>query len=136
MSDSLNHVQSISPVTKCRERRGGRSGPTDWAAVFRDLGDQIDTIRQTPNRPGDPAELALTVVAEALAVAVALGDALGAVTESSDQHNRSSNPRPNADSVAIYAGIDCRYLDHRARALRNALHSVDDFVWWGGLSAG
>jgi hypothetical protein len=136
MSDSLNHVHNISPATKCRDRRGARSGPTDWTALFRDLGDQLDTIRRPSNGPADPGELAMTVVAEALAVAVALGDALGAGSHNPDQQSQSADPEPNTDSVAIYAGIDSRYLDHRARALRNALHSVDDFIWWGGLGAG
>jgi hypothetical protein len=63
------------------------------------------------------------VVAEALAI----GEAMSGIATTEERG------ATNDHSAAIYAAIDGRYLDHRTRALRTALHGVDDYIWWGGL---
>ena len=134
MSDRLDHVHTTNATTKCREHRNP-AGSTDWAVVFTELRDQLDNALARPAAGGGPSELALTVVAEALAVAVALDDAIASAVGA----RGALDAEPTAvtpQSPAIYAGIDYRYLDNRARALRTALHSIDDYIWWGGLGAG
>jgi hypothetical protein len=131
MTDRSDHTHNASGAGPCRERRAEAPGG-GWGAVFRELRDQLDSQLTGQASGAGPAELALTVVVEALAVAAALGDAVG---EAQGRHPATAGGSTSSlgESPAIYAGIDYRHLDHRARALRNALHSVDDYIWWGGL---
>ncbi|MDH4279840.1 MAG: hypothetical protein OEZ14_09995 [Acidimicrobiia bacterium] len=90
---------------------------------------RIDGIRaadpKTAPLPSGPADLALTVVAEALAI----GEAMSRLAI-----DIPADGAENQRSPAIYAEIDSRFVEHRARALRSALYGVDDYVWWGGLA--
>lgn len=103
--------------------------PSDLSELFHAFRQRLDGTRaldrSTPSHPSGPADLALTVVAEALAIGEAMSRLAGdAATDAADI----------SQSPAIYAGIDSRFVEHRARALRSALHEVDDYVWWGGLA--
>lgn len=103
---------------------------SDLTDLFHGFRRRLDGIgvtdgRASPHPPG-PADLALTVVAEALAIGEAMSRL--AIDAAADAAEISQSP-------AIYAGIDSRFVEHRARALRSALHGVDDYVWWGGLAA-
>ncbi|MDH3296357.1 MAG: hypothetical protein OER95_18710 [Acidimicrobiia bacterium] len=138
MSDRLDHSYCSNSIVMCREHRPARSDHVDWLGVFRELQDQLDVARhQTTPVGGGPPDLAITVVAEALAVAVALNDAFdvtagqasGQAGSALDKADIGLDPEP----TAVYASMDCRYLHHRARALRSALHLVDDYIWWAGL---
>lgn len=94
---------------------------------FRQRVDDLRTTGDATSSPSTaPADLALTVVAEALAI----GEAMSRIAV-----DRPSDEAANRQSPAIYAEIDSRYVERRARALRSALHGVDDYVWWGGLAA-
>ncbi len=102
----------------------------DLPELLKGLRQRIDGIRTTGDAGSShstgPADLALTVVAEALAI----GEAMSRIGL-----DQPSDTAPDRRSPAVYAEIDSRYVEHRARALRSALHAVDDYVWWGGLAA-
>lgn len=104
-----------------------------WNVLFRQFRDELDGLRHQVGSPGGPTELALTVIAEAVAIGEAL--TVGAAAAPSDHQDGDGVDRVDRDLQALFDGVDCRYLDHRARALRAALHFVDDYVWWGGLRA-
>ncbi len=106
-----------------------------WNLLFRQFRDELDTLRHQEGSPGGPTELALTVIAEAVAIGEAL--TIGATQLPSDHASDGNLDHTTIDSDehGVFDGVDCRYLDHRARALRAALHCVDDYVWWGGLRA-
>lgn len=112
-----------------------RAVATDsWSALFRQMGHELEEVRGRVGSPGGPTELAATILAEA----VAIGEALTSAHNFAGQGTASGRPTRSGDSTdmaPLFDGIDCRYLDHRARALRAALHGVDDYVWWGGLQA-
>ena len=104
-----------------------------WNVLFRQFRDELDTLRQDVGSPGGPTELALTVIAEAVAIAEAL--TIGAASPPCDHRHDDGLDNHCNHGHGVFDGVDCRYLDHRARALRAALHCVDDYVWWGGLRA-
>ena len=113
-----------------------------WAELFRQLRERIDrAVAQRPSPP-NPTGLALAVVAEALAIGEAMSEIQNRPdqtdtaynTDHTDNADKTHSPGRSVQSPALYAGIDSHYLDHRTRALRAALHGVDDYVWWGGLS--
>ncbi len=98
--------------------------------LFRQFRHRIDRVRSADAEetipPSGPADLALTVVAEALAI----GEAMSRIRVDATDDGLGTGQSP-----AIYAEIDSRFVEHRTRALRSALHGVDDYVWWGGLIA-
>ena len=141
MNDRVEHPTQSPSLVMCRERKVLRNAPADWNRIFRDLQDQLDMARRPSSQSSaaegspvaGPAHLAITVVAEALAVAVALGDAVGEAGNQPHERQTADSAAESAETTAFYAGMDCRYLDHRAKALRHAINTVDDYVWWGGL---
>lgn len=69
------------------------------------------------HRHGGPDSVALSVVREAIAIGLTM-------TEGDE-----------AESYRLpLRTMDHRYLENRSRALRTALHGVDDYVWWGGIT--
>lgn len=69
------------------------------------------------HRHGGPDAVALSVVREAVAIGLTM-------TEGDE-----------AESYRLpLRSMDHRYLENRSRALRTALHGVDDYVWWGGIT--
>lgn len=107
---------------------GSSVSESELPELLRHLRQRLDDIRadsvsRAGNRSG-PCDLALTVVAEALAIGEAMSRISAEAADSETDHRHSP---------AIYAEIDSRYVEHRTRALRSALHGVDDYVWWGGL---
>ena len=115
---------------RCSDHRADRlhweeDDQPDWAAFFRHLHDQIDVAAQCRRPSAGPTALALAVVAEALAI----GEAMSGIASDADAGSEATSASP-----AVFAEIDDRYLDKRTKALRTALHGVDDYIWWGSLS--
>ena len=104
---------------------------TELPELLGGLRRRIDDLRTSADQEAvhqtGPAELALTVVAEALAI----GEAMSRISTGSELEAGCQRQSP-----AIYGEIDSRFVEHRTRALRSALQGVDDYVWWGGLAAG
>lgn len=132
MTTFSDEAQAEQPC-RCGTAADGRSRPAadpDLSELFHRFRRRIDAIRASGGAGTTPAsgpsELALTVVAEALAI----GEAMSRISVD-PSIDGAENPR----SPAIYTEIDSRFVEHRARALRSALHGVDDYVWWGGLAA-
>jgi len=71
----------------------------------------------SPYSHGGPDAVALTVIQEATAIGLTMTE--GDEAESYRLPLRTMNHR---------------YLENRTRALRTALHGVDDYVWWGGIT--
>lgn len=116
----------------CHNAAGGcptASEPPDLSELFHRFRRRVDGIRATGGdaaaHPSGPADLALAVVTEALAI----GEAMSRLAMDLPGDEAESNRSP-----AVYAEIDSRFVEHRARALRSALHGVDDYVWWGSLA--
>ncbi len=99
---------------------------SEWPGLFQHLRDRINRARTGSTPSSSPTELALSIVAEALAI----GEVISAISTTPTAGSGSSDRSPG-----LYAGIDSHYLDRRTRALRAALHGVDDYIWWGGLEA-
>lgn len=106
-----------------------------WNALFRQFRDELDLLRHQVGSPGGPTELALTVIAEAMAIGEALTGGSSAPTMPVNGMGHDIDNSIDDELNGVFDSVDCRYLDHRARALRAALCCVDDFVWWGGLRA-
>jgi hypothetical protein len=132
-----SHTHRCCNPTPTTATASPTSGPdrNGWNLLFRQFRDELDTLRHQLGSPGGPTELALTVIAEAMAIGEAL--TIGAAPPPFE-HGPDGNldhTTVSSDEHGVFDGVDCRYLDHRARALRAALHFVDDYVWWGGLRA-
>ncbi len=110
---------------------GSSAGQSELAELFGQLRGRLDHLRTDGaaegHGPSGPVDLAVAVVAEALAIGEAMSRLDSGVDAGAD---------PMGHTPAIYAEIDSRYVEHRTRALRSALHGVDDYVWWGGLVTG
>lgn len=74
--------------------------------------------RQGKHLSTGPDAVAFTVVKEAIAIGIAM-------TQGDDADSYRIPLRP----------MDHRYLENRSRALRSALHGVDDYIWWGGITS-
>lgn len=102
---------------------------SELSELFHRFRQRVEGIRaadpKSPPLRSSPADLALTVVAEALAI----GEAMSRLAIDTPADDTGNHRIP-----AVYADIDSRFVEHRARALRSALHGVDDYVWWGGLA--
>ena len=130
---SLDVLPSGSSPSSCSASGAVSADPSSLPDLLRLFRHRIDEVRAEGSshrvQPSEPADLALSVVAEALAI----GEAMSRLSATN-----ISNSRAEADCrhiPATYAQIDSRFLEHRARALRSALHSIDDYVWWGGMAA-
>lgn len=135
---SPSHRCCTAPPTTDTESAGLVRDKHDWNVLFRQFRDELDLLRNQVGSPGGPTELALTVIAEAVAIGEALTVGSSAPTTSNGiGHDIENNiDHETHDALeGMFDSVDCRYLDHRARALRAALCCVDDFVWWGGLRA-
>lgn len=84
---------------------------------FKDELEKLGVDKANIHLHGGPDAVALCVVREALAIGLTM-------TEGSE-----------AESYRLpLRTMDHRYLENRSRALRSALHGVDDYVWWGGIT--
>ncbi len=120
------HLSACCSLSATSEPEAPTSDLPELLQHFRRRLETLQDVEGThPATGNEPGGLALTIVAEALAI----GEAISRITV--EQASPESLP---SSSPALYTRIDGRFVGGRTRALRSALHGVDDYVWWAGLT--